>query len=201
MADIRLIRPRGSGLWLWIGALVAVSLLVWAIGFFVADPTEAARERRVGASANFGGERAPVLPVEAASFASVVPLGDGDLGRLLQLRGVVESRVVNNAMWIRTEGGRRIMVRFEPAPPPEALAAFGPGRSVDLQGYLTRIARAEFDVWADTLRIALPQPPQRVGIKFGEVPDSAFQRVDALFIRNYYISVRPEAIAPAPQRS
>ena len=201
MADIRLVRPRGSGLWIWIGGLVGLALLVWGIGFFVADPTEEARELRVGASANFGGERAPVLPVEATTFASVSPLGDGDLGRLLHVRGVVESRVVNNAMWIRTEGGRRIMVRFEPPPPPEALTAFGPGRRVDLQGYLTRIARAEFDVWADTLRIALPQPPQRVGGKFGEVPDSAFQRVDALFIRNYYISVRPEALTAAPQRS
>jgi hypothetical protein len=199
--DIRLARPRGSGLWIWIGSLVVVALLVWSIGFFVSDPTEAALQHRVGASANFGGERAAVLPVEAASFASVAPLSDGDLGRLLQVRGVVESRVVANAMWVRTEGGRRIMVRFEPAPPEGALAGIGPGRTVDLTGYLTRIARAEFDVWADTLRIALPQPPQRVGGKFGETPDSAFLRVDALFIRTYYISVRPEALASPVQRS
>lgn len=200
MPDIRLIRRRGAGFSFWIAGLIVVAVLIWGVAFFFGDPTEDARNRRVGASANFGGERAPVLPAEAASFSSVVPLGDRDLGRLLHLRGVAETRVVANAVWVRTEGGRRILLRFEPEPPPEALRGIGPGRTVDLDGYLARIARAEFDVWADTLGVRLPQPPQRAGGKFGDIPDSAFLRVDSLFIRNYYLSVRPEALA-APERA
>lgn len=199
MPDIRLSRPRGTGGGLWIGGLVLVALLFWAIGFFLDDPTEEARELRVGAQANFGAERAPVLPAEAAPFASVAPLGEGDLGRLLRVRGVAESPVVGNAVWIRTDDGRRVLLRFEPPPPEGALRRLGPGQRIEIEGYLTRIATAEFKVWADTLGIRLPRPPQRAGVKFGEVPDSAFERVDALFIRNYYLSVRPEGLSPSAQ--
>lgn len=200
MPDIRLSRPRGSSTGIWISGLIILALIAWAVGFFLTDPTEDARDLRVGARANFGGERAPVLPADAAPLASVAPLADRDLGRLFNVRGVAETRVVANAVWVRTEDGRRILIRFEPAPPAGSLRTVAPGRRVDLEGYLTRISRAEFNVWADTLGIRLPKPPQRVGVKFGEVPDSAFMRVDSLFIRNYYISVRPEGLPETVER-
>jgi hypothetical protein len=77
---------------------------------------------------------------------------------------------------------------------------------VDVQGYLQKISRAEFDAWIDSLDVYLPRPAP--GVKFGDLPDSGFVRIDSLFIRDYYISVRPEALpggliaaraAPAPR--
>jgi hypothetical protein len=67
-----------------------------------------------------------------------------------------------------------------------------PGSVVDLHGYLQKISRAEFDAWIDSLDVGLPRPTP--GVKFGDLPDSGFTRIDSLFIRDYYISVRPEAV-------
>lgn len=193
MPDIRLIRPRGSGLWISVGGLVVLGVLVWAAAFFFGDPTARATQHRVGARADFGAERAPVLPMQAAPFSSVKPLSRSDLGRLVRIRGVALSPVVRNAVWVRAEDGRRILLRFQPPPPAGALRGVGPGRELEMEGYVTGIAQAEIKVWADSLGVSLPRPPP--GAKFGEVPDSSFERIDALFMRNYYLSVRPDALA------
>ncbi|HEX5725432.1 MAG TPA: hypothetical protein VFX98_08195 [Longimicrobiaceae bacterium] len=185
--DIRLVR-RNSRLWLWTGLLVAVSLLVWASSYLFGDPT--VRRRASGAAAGFGENRAAVLPMETERFEAVLPLEDRELGRLLNLRGTAESRLAGGAVWVRTDPGRRILVRFEPTAP-ESFRLY-PGSRLDVNGYLHKISRAEFEMWMDSLRVVLPRP--RPSIKFGELPDSGFTAIDSLFIRNYYISVRPEGI-------
>ncbi len=193
MADIRLVRPRGSKVWLWTGLLALVGLALWASALFLGDPTEA--QKAVGADLGLGSSRAPVLPAQAVPLQSLLPLQNRDLGRLVHLSGVAESGVRQNALWVRSQGGRRILVRFEPAPPEGALGRFGPGSMVELDGYLEKISRAEFDTWMDTLRVSVPRPPP--GRKFGDLPDPGFARVDSLFVKSYYISVRPAALPSA----
>jgi hypothetical protein len=108
------------------------------------------------------------------------------------VRGVAESGVRVNSVWVRTTDGYRILVRFEPAPEPEQLRRIGPGSSVDFDGYLNAIALAEFHQIVDSLGVRIPRPPP--ARKFGDLPDPGFARVDSLFIKNYYVSVRPEGI-------
>lgn len=197
MPDIRLVQQRGPRLWLITGVLAAVGLLVWSSAFFVGDATE--EQRAVGASADFGSLRAPVLPAQAIPFQALTPLRQRDLGRLVHITGVAESRVTGNAVWVRSTGGRRILVRFEPAPPADALRRVAPGGTISLDGYVDKISQAELEVWLDSLRVSVPRPPP--GRKFGDMPDSSFSRVEALFVKDYYISVRPEALQspPAPE--
>jgi hypothetical protein len=64
-----------------------------------------------------------------------------------------------------------------------------------VNGYLQRVSRAEFDMWADTLNVVIPRP--RPGTKFGDVPDSGFAKIDSLFIKDFYVSVRPEGLRRA----
>lgn len=198
MPDIRLVRPRGSYVWLLVGGLIAASLGILAISMFAGDPTEAARTNQVGARANFGAERAPVIPVAPTPFEAVTTLSEDDLGRLVRLNGVAESRVAGSSVWVRADGGRRILVRFEPPPPEGTRVGIFPGGAVSLDGYIQKIARAELKVRLDSLGVRLPRPTPRVGGKFGDIPDSGFLRVDSLFVKNFYISVRPEALAGAP---
>jgi hypothetical protein len=117
-----------------------------------------------------------------------------DLGRLVHVSGVAESGVDVNSLWVRTSGGHRILVRFQPAPDPALLRGFGPGSSVAFDGYLQNIALAEFLQLVDSLGVRIPRPPP--ARKFGDLPDASFARVDSLFIKNYFVSVRPEAIRP-----
>jgi hypothetical protein len=198
MADIRLVRPKGPRIWLWTGVLAALGLALWSSAFFFGDATESVHG--VGADLGLGEERAPVLPALAVPLHSLDPLQARDLGRLLHVSGVAQSVVRANAVWVRTQGGRRILVRFEPAPPPESLRGIAPGSSIELDGYLEKISRAEFEVWMDTLGVSVPRPPP--GRKFGDMPDPGFARVDSLFVKLFYISVRPEALQararPAP---
>ena len=197
MADIRLARPRANRLWLYVGGLAAVGFILWASAFVVGDATDPSEAPKVGAQMGFGEERTPVLPAQATPFQALETLQTRDLGRLIRLTGAVESRVAGNAVWVRSPGGRRILVRFEPPPPPEALRRVASSGSVDLDGYLEKISEAEFDVWMDTLGVRIPRPPP--GRKFGDLPEPAFARVDSLFIKNFYISVRPEALGPRPE--
>lgn len=192
MADIRLVRPRGHYVWLVTGLLAALALGVWAWGTFMRDPTKDAETLKVGAAANFGVDRAPVLPARPVPFDSMMPLQTRDLGRFVQLRGLAASPVRNGGVWVRADDGRRILVRFEPLPPEDALRRVQANGRVDLTGYLDRIALAEFRVWMDSLGVSIPKPPP--GRKFGDLPDPEFARVDKLFIKDYYISVRPEAL-------
>src|SRR5690606_23823842 len=143
--------------------------------------------------------RAPIVPVEAVPFGSVTPLQTRDLGRLVRVTGVAESGVRANSLWVRTADGYRILVRFEPPPDPAQLQAIGPGSRIDFDGYLQNIALAEFKQVVDSLGVRIPRPPP--ARKFGDLPDPGFARVDSLFIKNYYVSVRPEGIerdAPEP---
>ncbi len=192
MVDIRMVRRSSSYVWLLTGALALIALLVWGAATFLGDPTDRAEQTRIGAAANFGGDRAPVLPPQPAAFASLTPLEQGDLGRLVQITGTVESRVVSNATWVRSADGRRIMVRFEPPPPEQALSGIRSGGRIDVEGYLQSISRAEFRTWADSLRISLPRPPPAT--RFGQAPSAEFLRTDSLYIRDFYISVRPEGL-------
>ncbi|HEX2202988.1 MAG TPA: hypothetical protein VHG91_06810 [Longimicrobium sp.] len=196
--DIRLVRGRNHRVWLWIGGLVGLSLVLLGGAMLFGDATEG-RATQVGADANFGAERAPVVPVVTEEFGEVRELEDRELGRVLHLSGWAESPARANALWVRSADGRRILVRFEPDPPEGALRRFTPGAGVSVSGYLTKISRVEFDVWMDTLGVRLPRP--KPGVKFGDLPDSNFARVDSLFVKDYYISVRPEGIQasrPAP---
>ncbi len=197
MPDIRLVRPHGNRIWLWTGVLAAIGLIIWSSAFVFGDRTDPEEQPRVGADADFGALRAPVLPARATEFSRMDPLRTRDLGRLVHLTGTAGSGVVSNTLWVRTDDGRRILVQFEPEPPPEALRRFGPGSRVDLEGYLQRIAVAEYEVWTDSLGVSVPRPAP--GRKFGDLPDPSFARVDSLFIKEYYISVRPEALQPRDQ--
>lgn len=193
MADIRLVRPGGSRVWVWVGLIVALCLGVLTVSAFLGDPTEAALSNRVGAGADFGANRAPVIPVVVTPFPSVSELTERDVGRLVHLEGWAASGVRRNVVWVRASDGRRILVRFEPAPPEgERIPVAGGGRVI-VDGYLQRIAEAELRVTLDSLGVALPRP--RPSVKFGDLPDSSFIRVDSLFVKNYYISVRPRAAA------
>jgi hypothetical protein len=192
MADIRIARPRGSRVWLYTGVLAALGLALWASAFFFGDATDPDEQPRVGAALGLGANRPPVLPAQPVPLQSLHPLETRDLGRLVKVTGVAESGVRGEAVWVRTAGGRRMLVRFEPPPPEGALRGIGPGSSIALDGYITNIARAEFELWMDTLGVRIPRPP--ASARFGGVPDPAFARVDSLFIKNFYISVRPEAL-------
>jgi hypothetical protein len=192
MADIRIGQPRSSKTWLVVGAFAIGGLLLWASAFFVGDATAPEDLPRVGAAADFGAVRAPVLPVEAVPFGSLTPLQTRDLGRLVEITGVAESRVAANSLWVRSNDGYRILVRFEPPPEDGLLNRFAPGSGVALDGYLQDIAQAEFFQLIDSLGVSVPRPPP--ARKFGDLPDPAFARVDSLFIKTYYVSVRPEAL-------
>lgn len=198
MADIRLVQPRAGRLWLWMGGLALIGVLLWASKFVVGDATDPERARGVGAAAGFGETRAPLIPMPAEPFDEVNPIETRDLGRLVQLRGVLESPVRANAAWVRASGGRRILIRFEPPPDSGVLRRFGPGSSIDLPGYMAKISQAEFEVWLDTLNVSIPRPPP--GRKFGDLPDPSFARLDSLFVKTYYVSVRPEALAGPENR-
>ena len=190
--DIRLVRGRESRVWLWTLLLAGagVALLVM-VSVFGGDATMGPK-RQVGAAANFGANRAPVLPMQTQEFETLLPLDTRELGRLVHLRATAESGVRANAVWMRTPSGRRIMVRFEPDPPAAALRGLGPGSVLDVNGYIQKISRAEFDMWIDTLRVSIPRP--RPGTKFGDLPDSGFAKIDSLFIKDFYVSVRPEGL-------
>ena len=204
--DIRLVRGRSQRLWVWTMAIVTLALIAWGSAFVLGDATMNPG-KQVGAKANFGGERGQVVPMQSEAFESALPLEDRELGRLLRVTGVAESRTVRNAVWVRTQNPRRwILVRVEPVPKGQTIRPFYPGSGVDVQGYLQKISRAEFDAWIDSLGVGLPRPTP--GVKFGDLPDSGFIRIDSLFIRDYYISVRPEGVrgglvaaaaAPAPR--
>jgi hypothetical protein len=198
--DIRLTRGRNQRVWLWTLCIVGVGALAMIAAMVFGDPTAHPRGPGVGAAANFGADRAPVLPVVVEPFERVGELSDRELGRLVHLTGTAESGVRKSAVYVRTPQGRRILVRFEPTPPAGRLGFFN-GGGVDVTGYLQKISRAEFEVWMDTLGVVIPRP--RPGVKFGDLPDSNFIRIDSLFIKDYYLSVRPEGIgrrtaAPAP---
>jgi hypothetical protein len=203
--DIRLTRGRNARVWLWTGLIVAVSAVILVAAAIFGDPTEKGQVGGVGAAAKFGADRAPVLPVVIEPFESLGNLSDRELGRIVHVSGTAESAVRRAAVYVRTRDGRRILLRFEPTPDPALLRGIANGGAVNVNGYLMKISRAEFDVWIDTLGVSLPRPAP--GVKFGDLPDSNFIRIDSLFVKDYYISVRPEGIgkpgttpaAPAPQ--
>jgi hypothetical protein len=190
--DIRLVRGRESRVWLTVLLLAGagVALLV-SVAMFGGDVTMRTK-RQVGAAANFGADRAPVLPMETQPFEMLLPLDTRELGRLVHLRATAESGVRGNAVWVRTPTGRRILVRFEPAPTAAALRGLGPGSVVDVNGYVQKISRAELNMWLDSLNVVIPRP--RPGTKFGDLPDSGFAKIDSLFIKSFYVSVRPEGL-------
>lgn len=196
MPDIRLSQPRSERLWLWVGILAALGLALWSTAFFLGDATDPSERPKVGAQLDIGEDRTPVLPAQAVPFKSIERVETRDLGRLIHLSGVAESPVRSNAVWVRASGGRRILVRFEPPPGESALSRIGPGSTLNVDGYLAKISRAEFEVWVDTLGVRIPRPPP--GRKFGDLPDPGFARVDSLFVKTYYISVRPEGLNAAP---
>lgn len=192
MTDIRLIRPKGSRIWGIAGAFAFVGLVLWASAFVVGDATAPDELPRVGAAAGFGSGRATVLPANPVPFTAVTPPTTRDLGRLVRVTGIAESRVAASSVWIRTPDGYRVLVRFEPRPDPALLGGVGSGATVDFDGYLQNIAVAEFLQIMDSLGVRIPRPPP--ARKFGDLPDPGFARIDSLFIKDYYVSVRPEGI-------
>jgi hypothetical protein len=195
--DIRLTRGRRQRIWLWTAGLVGVGAVAIIAAALFGDPTAQGNVNGVGAAARFGADRAPVLPVLIEPFGQVKELTDRELGRLVHVTGNAESGVRRAALYLRTPEGRRILVRFEPEPPEGRLSGYYPGAAVNVNGYLQKISRAEFEVWMDSLGVVIPRPAP--GIKFGDLPDSNFRRVDSLFVKDFYISVRPEALAPHPR--
>jgi hypothetical protein len=195
MADYRLVQPAGPRLWLIMGGLAVAGLIAWSMALLVGDPTAPEEQPRVGAAANFGASRPPVIPVEAVPFGSVTPIQTRDRGRYVRVSGVAESRVAANSLWVRTQEGYRVLVRFEPEPARELLRGINAGAAVSFNGYLQNIARAELRQILDSLNVRLPRPPP--ARKFGDLPDPGFARVDSLLIKEYYVSVRPEGIRPS----
>jgi hypothetical protein len=128
---------------------------------------------------------------------TMFPIDERDLGRLVRIRGVAESPARRGAVWFRTTEGRRILLRVEPAPDTTdagaplraALGAVHPGRSLEVDGYLQKISDAEFRAITDTLGVFLPRP--RPGVRFGDLPDSAYLRIRPYFVREFFVSVRP----------
>ena len=190
--DVRLTRGKNHRVWMWVALIVGVSVVALLAAMVFGDPTQSGSQRGVGAAANFGKDRAPVQPVVIESFEQVKRLSDRELGRIVQLTGTAESAVRRAAVYVRTPTGRRILVRFEPTPTPEQLRGIVNGGGVNVTGYLMKISRAEFNVWMDTVGVVIPRP--KPGVKFGDLPDSNFMRIDSLFIKDYYVSVRPEGI-------
>ncbi|MDR0786548.1 MAG: hypothetical protein LBG44_01540, partial [Gemmatimonadota bacterium] len=139
MTDIRLNQPKSTQIWTTVSVLAVVALILWGAATIFGDRTAAEERPGVGATAGFGDHRAPVLPAQAAPFGSVSPPGPRDLGRLVQLVGRGESRVRVHSLWVRTPENYRILVRFDPEPPPELLAGIGPGSAVSFHGYVTAI--------------------------------------------------------------
>jgi hypothetical protein len=192
--DIRLTRGRSDRVWFWTGTLIVLGLIAIGASMVFSDPTAVGHGPNMGAAAHFGADRAPVRPVVIESFSNLKQLTDRELGRLVNLIGTAESPVRRNAVFVRTLDGRRILLRFEPPPPAGQAGAVVSGGTVDVNGYLQKISRAEFDVWMDTLGVVIPRPAP--GVKFGDLPDSNFIRIDSLFVKDYYVSVRPEGINP-----
>jgi hypothetical protein len=190
--DIRLARGRTDRLWLWVSLLAVVALVAWGSVYVLGDATEESAEKQVGANAGFGENRAPLIPAESEPFQRITSLEPRDLGRLVHVSGQALSPVRDDGLWVLSDDGRRVLLRFEPSPPEGALRSLGAGSRIELDGYLGKISEAEFLVWMDTLGVSVPRPPP--GNKFGDLPDPAFRRVDSLFIKNYYVSVRPEAL-------
>jgi hypothetical protein len=190
--DIRLTRGKNHRVWMWVSLIVGASVAAMLAAAVFGDKTKGGTVRGVGANANFGKDRAPVQPVVIESFQEVKRLTDRELGRIVNLTGTAESGVRRSAVYVRTPTGRRILVRFEPTPTPEQLRGIFNGGGVNVNGYLMKISRAEFNVWMDTLGVVIPRP--KPGVKFGDLPDSNFMRVDSLFVKDYYVSVRPEGI-------
>jgi hypothetical protein len=189
--DIRLVRPKGGKIWVWTGSLAALALGALVLSMIFGDPTASMRIKK--RMAVFPTQRSAVTPLRAVSFETVRPLEDRALGRLLHLSGTLQSGIVRNSAWVKADGGRRILVRFDPAPPAGALSSMLYSGRVEVDGYLSRIAEAEFKGWMDSLHVAIPRPEP--GVKFGDVPDSNFVRIDSLFIKSYYLAVRPNGIA------
>ncbi|HEX6749324.1 MAG TPA: hypothetical protein VF092_18665, partial [Longimicrobium sp.] len=179
--DIRLVRGRNHRVWLWTLTLAFLGALAILAAVLFGDPTSHGRYGGVGADANFGADRAPVIPVVIESFDDVDKLTDRELGRVVHLVGTAETPVRRSAIYVRTREGRRILVRFEPEPPRDRLASMCSGCGVNVNGYLQKISRAEFNVWMDTLGYVVPRP--RPGVKFGDLPDSGFIRIDSLFVK------------------
>ena len=190
--DIRLVRGKPSRVWLWVGTVAGIAVVVMAVAMVFGDGRTAVRQ--VGAAANFGANRASVIPMETESFEALLPLDNRELGRLVHLTATAESGVRAGAVWVRLRTGHRLLVRFEPEPAAGALRAMGPGSVVNVNGYLQRISRAELEVWTDTLGVRIPRPSP--GVKFGDLPDPGFAQIDSLFIKEYYVSVRPEGLRP-----
>ena len=79
--DIRLVRGRESRVWLWVGLLAGISIAVLIAAAVFGDQTMSAK-RQVGAAANFGADRAEVLPMQTEEFETLLPLDTRELGRL-----------------------------------------------------------------------------------------------------------------------
>ncbi len=200
MADIRLVQGSGARLWFLVSALAIAALLAWASAFMVGDATAPEEQPLVGAAANFGADRLAVPPMDPVPFERLTPIQTRDRGRLVEISGVAESRVALNSVWVRTNDGYRVLIRFEPAPPAEAIQSIRSGASVQVVGYVQNIARAELQQVLDSLGVRLPRPPP--ARKFGDLPDPAFARTDSFYIKEYYVSVRPEGIPGyAPPRT
>lgn len=193
MPDIRLVRPRGSKLLLVIGALIALGLMAWSSSYVFGDAT-AAKQRGIGAKSGLGEVRAPVIPMRSVGFETVSSIEQKDLGRLVRFTGTAQTRSIAGAVWARSDDGRRILLRWEPLPAGTNAPAIGPGSRIQVDGYIQRISRAEFEMWADSVGAAIPRPPP--GVKFGEQPDSSFGQVEKLFVKDYYVSVRPSIPGP-----
>jgi hypothetical protein len=194
MADIRMVRPPSSRLWLWMIALATAGILLWASALVFGDPTEDVEHRRIGQDMDVGADRAPIIPPVPVPLSNALPLSEEDRGRYVLLQGVVEAGPSANTVWVRAAQNRRILARVEPLPAEAGRPALRAGTAVELPGYVERIALTEFNALMDSLGVRIPRPPP--GRKFGDLPPPEFRALDSLLIRTYYISVRPEALAP-----
>ncbi len=134
MAEIRIERRRGPGLWPWLIGLVVLALLIWAIAELVntdrdnktmaaADSANApeANAAAPGAMAPAGAQPTPA-PDDAApaaeqpgvgSLGALLPLGVQDAGQTVAAGGTVLSKPAHGGFWLKSDADALLWVRSD----------------------------------------------------------------------------------------
>ncbi len=135
MADIRIERRRGPGLWPWLVGLIVLVLLIWAIAELVNtdrdNKTMAADEASVpeanAAAPNAMAPPAPGAQPTAAPGAALpaterpgvgelgalLPLGAQDAGQTVSTGGTVLSKPAHGGFWLRSGENAVLWVKSE----------------------------------------------------------------------------------------
>ena len=163
MAEIRIERRRGTGLWPWLIGLVVLALLMWAIAELVNtdrdNKTMAAADSAGAPAANAAAPSAmaPSVPGAAPtpapgavapaaeqpgvnSLGGLLPLGVQDAGQTVGAGGTVLSKPANGGFWLRSDGNVVLWVKGS--------QSVKPGQQVgEIVGTLRQAQPGEPDAW------------------------------------------------------